>query len=266
MSTQTNSQIAISAEDIDVAYGKSLIIEQLNVAFPAGKVTAIIGPNGCGKSTLLSAMSRLIRPVSGQVVLDGRDLSRYAAKPLARKLGLLPQNATAPEGLLVSDLIRLGRHPHQGMLRQWSDQDQKAFDHAVDAAGVAQLLDRPLDRLSGGQRQRAWIAMTIAQDTAVMMLDEPTAFLDIGHQLEVFSVIGKLRAMGRTCVLVLHDIVSAARFADNIIAMKDGKIVANGTPDQVITTDLIRTLYEVECELVADPVFGSPVITSMRLA
>lgn len=266
MSSQIKAEIAISANEIDVAYGKSLIIEKLDVAFPAGKITAIIGPNGCGKSTLLSTMSRLIRPARGNVVLDGQELSRYSAKPLARKLGLLPQNANAPEGLLVSDLIRLGRHPHQGMLRQWSDADQAAFDGAVDAAGVGQLLDRPLDRLSGGQRQRAWIAMAIAQDTPLLMLDEPTAFLDIGHQLEVFGVIGKLRGMGRTCVLVLHDIVSAARFSDHIIAMKDGRIVANGTPDQVITTDLIRTLYDVECELVTDPVFGTPVVTSMRIS
>lgn len=197
---------ATQTDDLSLAYGRSLVVDTVQLTLPPGRLTAVVGPNGCGKSTLLAGLSRLHRPAAGAVLLDGRALARLPAREAARRIGLLPQSADAPDGLTVADLVRFGRQPHQGLLRQWSPQDQEAVDPALVVADMAALADRPLETLSGGQRQRAWIAEAVAQDTAVLLLDEPTAALDLGHQLEVCELLRGLAAAGRTVVVVVHDL------------------------------------------------------------
>ncbi|GEK73776.1 MULTISPECIES: ABC transporter ATP-binding protein [Halomonas] len=261
-----NAPQRLQAEALSLSHGRRTVIADLAVALPPGKVTAIVGPNGCGKSTLLAGLARLHAPDAGAVLLDGQDIQRLPARELARRLALLPQEATAPEGLTVGDLIRFGRQPHQGWLRQWSGDDQRAVEAAVAAAGLEALADRPLEALSGGQRQRAWIAMTIAQQTPLLLLDEPTSALDLGHQLEVFELVRRLAADGRTLALVLHDLASACRYADHLVAMRDGRIVAQGTPAEVVTEALVRELYGVTCTLVPDPATGTPILTDLRRA
>lgn len=257
---------ALAAENLEIRYGRRVVLPDLTLHLPAGKVTAIVGPNGCGKSTLLGALARLLTPARGQVVVDGQVLAKLSPRQAALKLGLLPQTATAPEGLTVVDLVRFGRHPHQGLLRQWSAADQAAVAQALVAADVADLADRPVDHLSGGQRQRAWIALAIAQEAPCLLLDEPTAFLDLGHQLEVYRLVRRLSEAGRTVVAVLHDLTAACRHADHLVAMKDGRVVAEGAPAEVVTPDLVRTLYGVACTLIRDPVSGTPILAGLDLA
>lgn len=258
------SMPSLATQSLGMSYGTRQVIDGLDISLPSGQVTAIVGPNGCGKSTLLAGLARLHKPDSGAVLLDGADIQRLPTRQLATQLALLPQEAVAPEGLTVTELIRFGRQPHQGWLRQWSAEDQRVVQHALAAAGLEQLADRPIDALSGGQRQRAWIAMTIAQQTPLLLLDEPTSALDLGHQIEVFELVKNLAHHGRTVVMVLHDLASACRYADHLIAMREGQIVAQGSPATVVTPDLVRTLYQVECTLLTDPDTGSPLLANVR--
>jgi len=258
------------ARQLSLSYGRGnarrSVIDALDLQLPAGQVTAIVGPNGCGKSTLLASLARLHAPDAGAVLLDGRDIQRLPAREVARRLALLPQDTQAPEGLTVAELIRFGRQPHQGLLRQWSAEDRRVVEEALTAADLHALADRPLEAMSGGQRQRAWIAMAIAQQTPLLLLDEPTSALDLGHQLEVFELIRELAASGKTLAMVVHDLVSACRFADYLVAMLEGRIVAAGKPSEVVTAELVRELYGVECTLIQDPATGSPILTNIRSA
>jgi iron complex transport system ATP-binding protein len=249
---------------LDLGYGGEPVVRALDLRLPPGRVTAIVGPNGCGKSTLLSALARVHTPSAGAVLLDGRDLASLRPRDAARRVGLLPQQAEAPDGLTVRDLVRYGRHPHQGLLRQWSPEDAGAVDRALAAADLQDLAERPLDTLSGGQRQRAWIAMVVAQETGVVLLDEPTSALDLGHQLEVLELVSDLAASGRTVVLVLHDLSTACRHADHLVAMRAGAIVAEGRPADIVTPGLVRDLYGVEAVVLGDPATGTPVICPVR--
>lgn len=254
----------LKAQDLHLSYGRTPVIKGLDLTLPNGKVTAIVGPNGCGKSTLLAGLARLHAPSGGAVLLDGHDIQSLSTREVARRLALLPQDTQAPDGLTVTDLIRFGRQPHQGWLRQWSDEDQRVMNEALAAADLVALADRPLDSMSGGQRQRAWIAMAIAQQTPLLLLDEPTSALDLGHQFEVFELIRELARAGKTVVMVVHDLVSACRFADHLVAMHGGQIVAEGKPSEVVTVDLVRRLYGIECTLIPDPGTGTPILANIR--
>ncbi|TCK07594.1 ABC transporter ATP-binding protein [Marinobacterium mangrovicola] len=257
----------IEAKALEVAHGHRVIIDGLDLQLPGGKITAIVGPNGCGKSTLLNALSRVLKPKAGTILLDGRDIHREPAREVARKLALLPQETTAPEGMTVSDLVRFGRQPHQSWLSQWSEEDQYAVAKAIRSADLEGMEDRVLDELSGGQRQRAWIAMAVAQATPMLLLDEPTSALDLGHQIEVFELIRHLSAdHGKTIAMVVHDLLSACRYADHLVAMRDGEIITQGAPADILTPDLVYHLYDVHCEIMPDPVTGSPMLTNMRRA
>lgn len=260
------SRHRLAAHRLALGHGKLQVIEDLELALPDGQVTAIVGPNGCGKSTLLSGLARIHRPRSGAVLLDGRDIFRRPSREVARTLALLPQETSAPEGMTVMDLVRFGRQPHQDWLRQWSGDDQAAVQRALAAADVSDLADRALDTLSGGQRQRAWIAMSIAQQTPLLLLDEPTSALDLGHQIEVFELIRSLADAGKTVAMVVHDLVSACRYADHLIAMQQGRIVAQGRPEEVVTPELIHVLYQITCDLLTDPATGAPIPVNIRRA
>ncbi|HLS16272.1 MAG TPA: ABC transporter ATP-binding protein [Paenalcaligenes sp.] len=245
--------IHLQAEGLSLGYGERLVIEALDVDFPAQKVTAIIGPNGCGKSTLLAGISRVLKPVSGQVTINGQCVHSLPTREVARLLALLPQEAHAPHGLTVQELVRFGRQPHQGLWKRWSSEDEQIVQKAIQLAALQDLAHQPLDSMSGGQRQRAWIAMTIAQSTPLLLLDEPTSALDMGHQIEVFELIRQLAYQGKTVIMVVHDLVSACRFADHIVAMKQGQVYATGAPEQIITSQLIEDLYGVHCQVIRDP-------------
>ncbi|MFF2369208.1 ABC transporter ATP-binding protein [Agromyces sp. NPDC058110] len=248
----------LAAEAVTLGYDRRVISTDLSVAVPDGSFTVIVGPNACGKSTLLRALSRLLAPAAGQVVLDGRAISQVKAKEAARVLGLLPQTSLAPDGITVADLVARGRHPHQGMLRQWSPADELAVQEALSATGVTELSGRRVDELSGGQRQRVWVAMILAQQTPILLLDEPTTFLDIAHQIELMELFTDLHEAGRTVVAVLHDLNQAARYATHMIAMKDGAVVAEGPPSEIVTAELVEEVFGLRCMVVPDPVTGSP--------
>ena len=253
--------VRLGARELSLGYGGTAIVEGLTVDVAAGAVTAIVGPNACGKSTLLRGLARLMSPSAGQVILDGSDITRLRTKDVARKLGLLPQSSIAPEGITVADLVTRGRFPHQTMLRQFSRDDQQAVANAMAATGVTAIAGRPVDQLSGGQRQRVWIAMVLAQQTPLILLDEPTTFLDIAHQIELLDLFAELNAeQGRTIVAVLHDLNHACRFADQIIAMKAGSIVAQGNPVDVITAALVEEVYGLKCQVIDDPETGTPLV------
>lgn len=262
--TTLRPEAPLSACNLTMAHGHHTVLSELDIALPAGCVTAIVGPNGCGKSTLLNGLARIHKPHHGSVVLNGADIQTLPARQVAQKLALLPQDNSAPEGLTVTDLIRFGRHPHQSWLSQWSDDDQRAVEQALAAADIEALADRALDTLSGGQRQRAWVAMSIAQETPLLLLDEPTSALDLGHQVEVFELIQTLAGRGKTIAMVVHDLPSACRYADNVVAMCGGEIIGAGAPADVITTELIETLYGITCDLIQDPASGSPVLFNIR--
>lgn len=257
---------SLQAHELSLGYAQGPVIERLSLDIPAQKVTAIVGPNGCGKSTLLAGLCRLHKPSHGAVLLDGKAIASLPTRTVAQRLALLPQDAMAPDGLTVHELIRFGRQPHQGALRQWSRQDQQIVDAAIAAADLQGLADRPLESMSGGQRQRAWIAMAIAQATPLLLLDEPTSALDLGHQIEVFELIGELAAAGKTVVMVVHDISSACRYADHLVAMHQGRIIAQGPPGEVVTSQLVERLYGVKCQLLQDPYSGTPIIAGVRRA
>jgi iron complex transport system ATP-binding protein len=254
-------EVRLGARELSLGYGGTTIVDGLTVDVAAGAVTAIVGPNACGKSTLLRGLARLMSPSAGQVILDGSDITRLRTKDVARKLGLLPQSSIAPEGITVADLVTRGRFPHQTMLRQFSRDDQQAVADAMSATGVTAIAGRPVDQLSGGQRQRVWIAMVLAQQTPLILLDEPTTFLDIAHQMELLDLFAELNVeQGRTIVAVLHDLNHACRFADQIIAMKSGSIVAQGHPLDVITATLVEEVYGLKCQVIEDPETGTPLV------
>jgi len=255
----------LSARDLTLQYEQRRVIEGLRTEIPEGKVTMIVGANGCGKSTLLRGLSRLLKPAAGAVTLDGKDIHSRPAKELARTLGLLPQHPTAPDGITVRDLVGRGRYPHQGFFRNWSHGDSSPHDlavrHALEATATTELADRNVDELSGGQRQRVWIAMALAQETDVLLLDEPTTYLDLAHQVEVLDLVTDLnRRRGTTVAIVLHDLNLAARYADHVIAMQDGAIVAEGSGSDVITEELVRAVFGLDSRVVPDPVSGTPLI------
>ena len=254
-------EVRLGARDLSLGYGAAPIVEGLTVDVAPGAVTAIVGPNACGKSTLLRGLARLMSPAAGQVILDGSDITRLRTKDVAKRLGLLPQSSIAPEGITVADLVTRGRFPHQTMLRQFSRTDQQAVADAMAATGVTAIAGRPVDQLSGGQRQRVWIAMVLAQQTPLILLDEPTTFLDIAHQIELLDLFADLNAeQGCTIVAVLHDLNHACRFADQIIAMKAGAIVAQGNPADVITATLVEEVYGLQCQVIDDPETGTPLV------
>ncbi|WP_292836045.1 ABC transporter ATP-binding protein [Microbacterium sp.] len=251
----------LAAETLSLAYGDRLVVEGLDLQLPAGAVTAIVGANGCGKSTLLRALARLLPARSGRVVLDDSDIRTRPTKEVARILGLLPQSPVAPEGIAVADLVGRGRHPHQRALARWNAKDDAAVADALAATGTADLADRALDELSGGQRQRVWIAMALAQETDILLLDEPTTFLDVAHQVEILDLIRDLNDdNGTTIVMVLHDMNMAARYADHLVALSSGRIVAAGAPSDVITSQMIREVFGVDCQVIEDPVSGAPLV------
>lgn len=250
---------ALRAEDLTMGYDRRIVGEHVDVAIPDGKFTIIIGPNACGKSTLLRSLARLHKPYAGRVLLDGKDVYRMGAKQVATRLGLLPQSAVAPAGITIFDLVRRGRYPHQSMLTRWSADDERSVRRALEQTGLAELADRPLDELSGGQRQRAWAAMTLAQESPILLLDEPTTFLDINHQISLLDLFAGLnREQGRTVVAVLHDINHAARYADHLVVMSAGKIVAQGPPAQVLTTELLADVFKIDAAIIEDPLNGGP--------
>ncbi|MFJ2375618.1 ABC transporter ATP-binding protein [Streptomyces sp. NPDC087769] len=255
----------LTARDITLRYGDRVVSTRLSIDIPDGAFTAIVGPNACGKSTLLSALVRLLRPDSGQVEFDGREVGRYATKALARQLGFLPQDPLAPDDIKVRQLVARGRFPHQSMLALWSPGDEEAVDGAMAAAGVGDLADRPVRELSGGQRQRVWMAMVLAQQTPHLLLDEPTSFLDITHQYQLLGLLARLRDQGRTVVAVLHDINQACRFADHLIAMKDGRVVAEGDPGDIVDAALIKDVFDLPSVIVPDPVTGTPMVVPTLL-
>ncbi|MEL5954364.1 ABC transporter ATP-binding protein [Streptomyces sp. CLV115] len=255
----------LTARDITLRYGDRVVSTRLSIDIPDGAFTAIVGPNACGKSTLLSALVRLLRPDSGQVEFDGREVGRYATKALAKQLGFLPQDPLAPDDIKVRQLVGRGRFPHQSMLALWSPEDEEAVDGAMAAAGVGDLADRPVQELSGGQRQRVWMAMVLAQQTPHLLLDEPTSFLDITHQYQLLGLLAGLRDRGRTVVAVLHDINQACRFADHLIAMKDGRVVAEGDPGDVVDAALIKDVFDLPSVIVPDPVTGTPMVVPTLL-
>ncbi|MFC6016773.1 ABC transporter ATP-binding protein [Plantactinospora solaniradicis] len=251
----------LRAERLRLAYGDRVVVDDLDLVVPPGRISVIVGANACGKSTLLRALARLLNPEAGSVQLDGRAIHSLPTRQVARQVGILPQAPVAPEGLTVIDLVGRGRSPHQTWWRQWSPADERAVAEALAATGVTDLADRPVDELSGGQRQRAWIAMAVAQQTPVLLLDEPTTFLDLSHQIDVLDLVVDLnRRDGRTVVMVLHDLNQACRYADHVIALKAGRIVAQGEPASVITADLVDEVFDVRCEVTVDPLTGTPLV------
>jgi iron complex transport system ATP-binding protein len=257
--------VRLAAESLSLAYDDRVVVRDLDLQLTDGSFTAIVGPNGCGKSTLLRALGRLLRPAAGQVLLDGRAIARTPTREVARVLGLLPQTPVAPEGLTVGDLVARGRHPHQSWLRQWSRDDEVAVAEALTWTDMADLADRPVDELSGGQRQRAWISMALAQGTDLLLLDEPTTYLDLSHQIDVLELVARLHAeRGRTVVVVLHDLNLAARYAQRLVAMDDGTLVASGTPEEVLTEQLLADVFDLEARIVPDPVAGTPMVVPVR--
>ncbi|MCZ8519659.1 MULTISPECIES: ABC transporter ATP-binding protein [Paenibacillus] len=252
---------AIQSKDLCLCYGETCIFQELSVRIPKGKVTVFIGSNGCGKSTLLRSLARLLKPQKGSIVLDGNEISRMSTKEIARRMAMLPQGPAAPEGLTVLQLVKQGRYPYQSWLQQWSQEDERMVQRALELTNMASLAERTVDSLSGGQRQRAWIAMTLAQGTPTILLDEPTTYLDLAHQIEVLDLLYELNEQEqRTIVMVLHDINLACRYADNIVAIKDRKVWAEGRPQDIVTEKLIREVFELESRVIEDPLFGTPMV------
>ncbi|MGW0251556.1 ABC transporter ATP-binding protein [Nocardia goodfellowii] len=259
--TTANPDHRLAAEEVTLGYGDRVIVDGLTLDIAPGVVTTVIGPNGCGKSTLLRSLGRLLKPHEGRVVLDGKAISSMKTKDVARVVGMLPQTPVAPEGLTVADLVARGRHPHQSWLRQWSATDEAEVLTALEQTGIADLADRPLDELSGGQRQRAWISMALAQGTDILLLDEPTTYLDLAHSLEVLDLVDRLHDdMGRTVVMVLHDLNLAIRYSDQLIVMRTGQIIAQGAPGDIISAELLQEVFGLSATVLEDPVSGRPMI------
>ncbi|GGT41855.1 ABC transporter [Streptomyces kurssanovii] len=260
-SRSTTTMQRLTAESVTLGYDQRVIAEDLSVEIPDNSFTVIVGPNACGKSTLLRALSRMLKPTKGRVLLDGEAIHSLPAKKVARTLGLLPQSSIAPDGITVADLVARGRYPHQGLLRQWSPEDERIVEESMAATRVGELADRYVDELSGGQRQRVWIAMALAQQTPLLLLDEPTTYLDIQHQLEVLDLCAELHeSQGRTLVAVLHDLNQAARYATHLVALRDGRIVAEGAPSEVVTAELVEQVFGVKSQIIEDPESGTPLV------
>ncbi|MBJ7478933.1 MULTISPECIES: ABC transporter ATP-binding protein [Rhodococcus] len=250
----------LHAEKIELRYADRTIVDELTLEIPDGGFTVVVGPNGCGKSTLLRALGRMLTPRSGRVVLDGNDIRSYRTKDVARRIALLPQSPLSPGAISVADLVSRGRYPYQSMLRQWSPEDERVVSEALTEVGMRYAADQLVDELSGGQRQRVWIAMTLAQRTPVLLLDEPTTFLDIAHQIEVLDLCSQLHQSGRTLVAVLHDLNLAARYATHVVAMRSGKIVMQGSASEVFTPELLREVFDLEALVLEDPETGRPLV------
>ncbi|GAA1930366.1 ABC transporter ATP-binding protein [Nocardioides hwasunensis] len=254
----------LAAQGLTLGYDDRVVVDRLDVEILEGKVTTVVGANACGKSTLLRGLARLLRPRSGVVLLDDRPLDDLSTLEVARVLGVLPQTPVAPDGITVGDLVGRGRHPHQGWFRRWTEEDEAAVADALDATGSQDLVGRPLRELSGGQRQRVWVAMALAQQTEVLLLDEPTTYLDLNHQVELLRLLRDLNARsGKTIVVVLHELNLAARFSDHMIAMSDGRIVAQGAPGDVVTAELVEEVFGLRSMVVPDPVAGTPLVVPL---
>ncbi|WP_017568861.1 ABC transporter ATP-binding protein [Nocardiopsis halotolerans] len=264
MSTPSDATSRLHGQDLTLAYEQRVISRDLAVTIPDHSFTVIVGPNACGKSTLLRALSRTLKPAHGHVHLDGRVINSYPAKEVARRLGLLPQASIAPDGIGVADLVARGRFPHQGFLRQWSKQDEAVVAEAMASTGVSELAHRSVDELSGGQRQRVWLAMVLAQQTPLLLLDEPTTYLDIAHQMDMLDLCAQLHdERGHTLVAVLHDLNHACRYATHLIVMKEGMIVAEGHPATVVTADLVQDVFGLPVRVIPDPETGTPMIVPL---
>ena len=252
---------ALHVKDLSVGYGERTVLDTLNVDIKRGAVTSIVGPNGCGKSTLLRTMSRLLNPAKGEIVLDGKSIHDIPTRKLATQLGLLPQTPIAPDGIVVADLVGRGRPPHQGILGRWSQQDYDIVAEALETTGISDLAERSIDELSGGQRQRVWIAMALAQRTDTLLLDEPTTYLDVKHQLDVLDLLTELnRDRGTTIVMVLHDLNLAARYSDELVAVSGGKVFAHGHPREVITKENVKSVFGIDSVIITDPVSDQPAV------
>ena len=248
------------AEDVTLGYDRRVISTGLSVAIPDGAFTVIVGANACGKSTLLRALARLLKPSAGRVVLDGKTIADYPAREVARRLGLLPQSSIAPDGITVADLVARGRYPHQSFLQQWSDADESAVLEAMAATRITDLSHRAVDELSGGQRQRVWIAMVLAQQTPILLLDEPTTYLDITHQIELMELLSALNRDGKTVTAVLHDLNQACRYGTHLIAMRDGAVIAEGAPRDIVTAELVEAVFGLSCVIIDDPIAHTPLV------
>jgi iron complex transport system ATP-binding protein len=250
---------ALETQSLTLGYGNSIIIEELNLIIPKGKVTVLIGSNGCGKSTLLRSLARLLRPQKGSIILEGQQMSKWSTKDVAKRLAILPQGPIAPEGLTVLQLVKQGRYPHQNWLKQWSEEDENMVNNALESTRMKEFAERPVDSLSGGQRQRAWIAMTLAQGTETILLDEPTTFLDMTHQIEILDLLYELNEKeGRTIVMVLHDLNLACRYAHHIVAVHNHGVYAQGSPKEIMNADMVKTVFEMNCQIISCPLFGIP--------
>jgi iron complex transport system ATP-binding protein len=255
------TRVRLDATGLALGYGERLVVEDLDLEVAHGTVTSVIGPNGCGKSTLLRALGRLLSPKAGQVLLDGKRIDKLPTKEVAKTVGLLPQTPQAPEGLTVADLVARGRHPHQTWYRQWSVADEAAVNDALSLTKMQEHAHRVVDELSGGQRQRAWISMTLAQGTELLLLDEPITYLDLAHQVDVLDLVHDLHTTrGTTVVMVLHDLNLAARYSDRLVAMRAGKVVAQGDPHDVLTEELLRDVFDLDAKILTDPVAGTPMV------
>jgi len=250
---------SIETQKLTLSYGESMIIEELDLKIPKGEITIFIGGNGCGKSTLLRSIARLLKPKTGAVLLEGEAIAKMPTKDVAKRMAILPQSPVAPEGLTVLQLVKQGRYPYQTWLKQWTEEDEEKVNNALRATKIEELKDRPVDSLSGGQRQRAWIAMTLAQDTEIILLDEPTTYLDMSHQIEILDLLFELNEKEqRTIVMVLHDLNLACRYAHNIVAIKDKKVYAQGKPEYVMNCGLVKNVFNMDCQVTTDPLFGTP--------
>jgi iron complex transport system ATP-binding protein len=250
---------AVQTNNLSIGYNENLLFENLNLSIPRGEISVFVGSNGCGKSTLLRSIARLLKPQEGSILLEGKEVHKLSSREVAKKMGILPQSPVSPEGLTVHDLVKQGRYPHQSWLKRWTEEDTEKVEAAMKATRVDEFRDKPGDELSGGQRQRAWIAMTLAQDTDIILLDEPTTYLDMTHQIEILDLLFELNEVhGRTIIMVLHDLNLASRYAHNIIAIKDGAVFGQGTPENVINCDLVRSVFGMECQVSKDPLFGTP--------
>ena len=267
MSAPTDDRPRLRTEALRLGYDASDVVHDLTVAIPDGRITAVVGANASGKSTLLRGLARLLRPRGGAVLLDDRSVADLPSLEVARVIGLLPQTSVAPDGITVGDLVGRGRYPHQGWFRRWTPDDAAAVTRALEATGIADLVDRPVATLSGGQRQRAWVAMALAQETDLLLLDEPTTFLDLAHQVDLLDLLARLRDDGgRTIVVVLHELSMACRYADHLVAMRDGRIVAEGAPRDVVTEAMVREVFDLDAVVIDDPVARTPLVVPRRRA
>lgn len=256
----TKNPPSLAAERLVVGYGAAPVLNGVDIEVLDGEFTVIVGPNACGKSTLLRSLARVLDVQGGEVLLDGKPITSFRPKGAAKRIGLLPQSPSTPDGIVVSDLVARGRFPHQSLVRQWSTEDERAVESALEAANVAQLADRSVTELSGGQRQRVWIAMALAQETPILLLDEPTAYLDLAHQLDVLDLASDLQKGGRTVVAVLHELNLAFRYATHLVVMRQGEIVAQGAPNDIVTAELIEKVFDLPCRIAPDPETGTPLV------